>query len=328
MKELTKQLEILAEEKLFSGVVTISKENQVIYEQSFGYRDRANELKNTVNTKFGIASGTKFFTALGILILIEQNKLSFESKALKLVDYEFEGYSKEITIYELLNHISGMPDYFDEDEIEGNVFSLPKPWYEFYDPKDYFPFFPNKAMQEKTFKYNNGAYVLLAGIIAAVSGKRYCEFIDEAILKPNGLNDSGFYLLNELPKNTAFGYGSGPESIKTNVYNLPIIGGGDGGIFVTAQDLNKLWFAFLNGDIISKKLGNQYFKASVKVDDKRAYYSGMWFNVEKDICYLEGCDEGISFVSFLNKEKDTVFNIISNTTSGAWAIEKLLLDAQ
>lgn len=318
-----KQIKSTAQENNFSGVISLSNKNQITYEEAFGYRDRANLIKNNIETRFAIASGTKIFTALSILKLIEQNKLSLDDKALDIVDFDFGRYDKNITIYELLNHISGMPDYFDEDEIDdAPVFD--KPWYEFFEPEDYFPYFPKTVMREKDFNYNNGGYVLLAAIVSKVSGKKYRQYVKEEIFDAVGLKNSGFYAFDELPANTALGYIGDDDSYKTNIYKLPIVGGGDGGAYTTAHDVMVLWDSLLNGRIISTQAVDKFFNEYQEVDEKTGYYSGMWVHRIKKLYYLEGCDMGVSFFSVYNPQTNDVLTVASNTEDGAWSILDLL----
>jgi CubicO group peptidase (beta-lactamase class C family) len=121
---------------------------KIIYENSAGFADRSNKVRNNMKTRFGIASGTKFFTALAIGKLIEQGKLSLETKVFDIIKYDFPLYSKEITIAQLLTHTSGIPDYYDEEKVDDyDNFFTDIPWYELREPKDYFPVFPQEKMK-------------------------------------------------------------------------------------------------------------------------------------------------------------------------------------
>ena len=88
----------------------------MLYERAAGYADRSNQIANTLDTRFGIASGTKFFTALAIGKLIEAQKLAFDTKLKDCIALDFPRYSPEITIRHLLTHTSGIPDYLDEEK--------------------------------------------------------------------------------------------------------------------------------------------------------------------------------------------------------------------
>jgi CubicO group peptidase (beta-lactamase class C family) len=86
------QLNNSLKKHIFSGVVSIRQHDRVLYERSAGYAERSNRVRNTLDTRFGIASGTKFFTALAIGMLIEAGKLSFSTKLKECVDLNFPQY--------------------------------------------------------------------------------------------------------------------------------------------------------------------------------------------------------------------------------------------
>lgn len=320
----------------FSGVISIKENNKIIYQRAFGFAERANERLNNIETKFAIASGTKFFTAIAIGKLIDEGKLSLDSKALEYVDYDFPTYDKEVTIRDLLTHTSGIPDYFDEEEIEDfDNFQVGKAWYLMFDPSDYYEVFPQKEMKEKpseTFRYNNSGFVMLAGIVAKVSGMRYVSFV-EAILEEIGMNNSGFYPLNRLASNTAIGYVELEDGYRSNVFNLPIVGGGDGGMYTTVEDMYIFWSALFSGTIISKELLEAFIEPYIKEsddDDDTTYYGhGIWMNVnngKRSHLYIEGCDAGISFRSGILHEEQIEYTVISNTTGGAWGIIDTIIE--
>src|SRR3954454_25171270 len=109
--QLTKTLNSSIEEHAFSGVVSVRRQDTVIYECAAGYADRSNKIANTLETRFGIASGTKFLTALAIGKLIAGQKLTFSTKLQECITLAFPRYSPDITIKHLLTHTSGIPDY-------------------------------------------------------------------------------------------------------------------------------------------------------------------------------------------------------------------------
>src|SRR5262245_27663063 len=110
--QLTKALNASIEKHAFSGVISIRQMDGVLYERAAGYADRSNQVANMLETRFGIASGTKFFTALAIGKLIEAQKLSLSTKVKDCIAFNFPHYSQEITIRHLLTHTSGIPDYY------------------------------------------------------------------------------------------------------------------------------------------------------------------------------------------------------------------------
>src|SRR5687768_535851 len=146
--ELIKTLNTSIEEHAFSGVVSIRQKDTVLYERAAGYADRSNKIANTLTTRFGIASGTKLFTALAIGKLLEAQKLSFDTKLRDCIALNFPSYSPEITIRHLLTHTSGIPDYYDEEKISDfDTFTLSTPWYALKGPRDYLAVLPDEPMK-------------------------------------------------------------------------------------------------------------------------------------------------------------------------------------
>jgi CubicO group peptidase (beta-lactamase class C family) len=174
--KLERILNASIEEQAFSGVISIRQKGHVLYARAAGYADRSNKIKNLLETRFGIASGTKFFTALAIGKLIEAQKLSFSTLLKDCITLDFPRYSQEITIRHLLTHTSGIPDYYDEDKIEDfDNFTLSIPWYALRGPKDYLAVFPKEAMKfapGERFSYSNGGYILLGVVIEELTGMK------------------------------------------------------------------------------------------------------------------------------------------------------------
>ncbi|HMO58348.1 MAG TPA: serine hydrolase domain-containing protein [Roseiflexaceae bacterium] len=328
-QELQQRIDAAIEQHDFSGVVRIAQHGAVVYERAAGYADRSNRIANTPATRFGIASGTKCFTALAIGKLIEAGKLTFDTRLQECVALDMPQYAPEITIAHLLNHTSGIPDYLDEDLItDFDNFSVGIPWYELLGPRDYLAVFPDAPMKfapGERFSYSNGGYILLGVVIEAISGMRYQEFVEQQVLRPIGMQQSGFFSFNRLPEQTAFGYIEEDAGWRTNIYNLPIIGASDGGMYTTAADLATMWQSLWDGTLLSADLVEQYTRPQVAVpdDDPLAYGYGFWLRGAADPgheIYLIGADAGVSFRSLVNHQHALQATVLANTSKGAWPI--------
>lgn len=325
-KEFGMKINDLAIDKGFSGVISVRKDGNVVYESAFGYGDRANKRAINPETKFGIASGTKFFTALAIGKLIDEGLINMDTKVFDLLDYDFEYYSKDVTVRHLLTHTSGIPDYYDEDEIEDfSNFHLEIPWFKLSEPEDYFPIMPKRPMKAKVgevFCYNNSGYIFLAAAVSKISKIPFSEYVNKEIFDKANMKDSGFYEFNDLPQNTALGYVEDTGN-ETNIYNLPIKGAGDGGAYSTLGDLYRLWDSLLSYEIVSEEIVTQYLSPYVKDSESSYYGHGLWVSmVNGDIIDygMVGCDAGVSFRSAVSEDKSVVYTVISNTANGAWPI--------
>jgi CubicO group peptidase (beta-lactamase class C family) len=327
MKELISRIEGAASETAFSGVISIFRDASPVFNKAFGYRDSKNRLPNTASTIFGIASGTKAFTALGIGVLVDQGLISLGTTVGE-IDPAYTGFvDEQATIQQLLTHTSGIYDYYDEEiEQDFDHFSVEIPWCELETPSDYYPLFKGKAMKfqpGERCSYSNGGYVFLGMLIERLTGMLYRDFIREHVLQVAHMPRSGFYAFNDLPENTANGYLGDRRT--TNIYQLPLRGGGDGGMYTTTDDLRAFWEGLFSNRILSKELTQTYLSTHCTFDDTDGYGCGIYKRLDDSMFSIEGGDAGVGFDSrYLPQEKLTI-NILSNITNGENGIREVVL---
>ena len=104
--------------KDFRGVAFVTQNGKEVYQHIGGFADLPNEIPNTLNTRFAIASAGKVFVAVGILQLIEQGKLHLEDTLGNVLTMDLGQIDPDVTIRQLLTHTSGVPDYFDESVMD------------------------------------------------------------------------------------------------------------------------------------------------------------------------------------------------------------------
>ena len=102
----------------FSGAIQVTLDHATVFAGAFGEADRSAGIRNTVDTRFGIASGTKFLTALAAGALIDDGVLAFEDRLADVVSLPLPGVPAAVTIGHLLTHTSGVYDYLDEEVID------------------------------------------------------------------------------------------------------------------------------------------------------------------------------------------------------------------
>ncbi|KMN44277.1 serine hydrolase domain-containing protein [Bacillus sp. LK2] len=327
VKELYQELE-------FSGVVLIKRENDIIYESSFGYANRSERINNTLQTRFGIASGCKLFTAIGICQLVEKGVITFHTKLKDCLHIEFPNFDKDITIHQLLTHSSGIPDYFDES-IMDNFEDLWKqtPMYLLKGLRDFLPLFQNSTMMftpGSKFHYNNAGFIILGLIIEQQTGLEFTEYIKKNIFMPIGMNDSGYFSLDKLPTHTALGYikDGNNEKWRTNTYSIPIKGGADGGAYITAPDMLKFWEALFNNEILNREYTKLLLTPHILVNDSQSYGYGIWIEKKQNNIikyHVMGYDPGVSFRSAVYPDLGITLVIPSNKGAGP---EKLMAEIE
>jgi CubicO group peptidase (beta-lactamase class C family) len=136
--------------------------------------------------------------------------------------------------------------------------------------------------------------------------------------------------MDALPDNTALGYLSEDESDRhTNIYSVPLIGGGDGGAFTTAQDMRLFWTSLLAGRILARDWLDCFLAPSVQVaerDESWHYGRGVWLRQDRAnwIVSVEGSDPGASMESQVWLSEGVLLTVLSNTTDGAARINEIL----
>jgi CubicO group peptidase (beta-lactamase class C family) len=258
----------------FNGNVLVAKSGNVIYQKAFGYNNYNTKVLLDNNSVFELASVSKQFTAMGILMLIEKGKLSFTDTLRKF--FPELPYSN-VTIQNLLTHTSGLPDYID---------TMDKKW----DHKniafnnDMIQFLANEKIPENfkpgaKWEYSNTAYAILASIIEKVSGLSYKDYIYKNIFKPLEMNHSLVYNTRRSKKDTVADYAFGfvysdtlkryiiPDSLLSYDVVIYLDGiTGDGSINSTTGDLLKWDRALKNHRLLSETAQNKMFAPQSLMD--------------------------------------------------------------
>lgn len=312
----------------FSGVFSVSDEYGVIFEKCRGFRNRSESLFNDGNTAFGIASGTKMFTGLAVCKLIEEKKLSPEDKICDILSFDLGRIDRRVTVLHLLTHTSGIGDYIDEESPDSSeqlkdLYSQ-YPVYLWERLEYYLPMITPLAPKFEPgtrYGYSNAGYVLLGLVIEAVCGLSYQQFVTKAIIEPCNLVHTGYYRMDSLPANTAYGYiqGDKENEWKANIFKMPVLGGSDGGIFTCSADLDKLWRAVFSNKILSVEMTRLFLKAHVNMsgDDENGGCYGLGVyrtgNDENSVFYIVGGDFGVDFFSAYFPKQKIVVSALGNT---------------
>jgi CubicO group peptidase (beta-lactamase class C family) len=326
------ELDALAAQTDFSGVALVDRDGRVELAKAYGLAHRGFEIPNELDTRFGLASGAKGFTALAVVSLVEEGVLALSTTARSLLGGDLPLIDDRVTVEHLLAHRSGIGDYFDEEAgfaVEDYV--LPVPVHELATTEDYLAVLDGHASKfspGERFSYCNGGFVVLALIAERASGTPFYELVEQRVCRPAGLTDTAFLRSDELPGRTATGYVEVGGERRTNVLHLPVRGSGDGGIYSTAADIGSLWQALFAGRIVSAEWVAEMVRprSDAPAHSKR-YGLGFWLHPSSDAVILEGCDAGVSFRSLHDPGPRTTLTVISNTSNGAWPIARYLEDA-
>jgi len=329
MPELAAELDAIASETAFSGVVRVDSAHGVGVEKAYGLAHRGHGIPNSADTQFAIASGTKGLTALTVASLVEEGRIELSTSARSVLGADLPLVGDEVTIEHLLSHRSGIGDYLDEaGDHDLADYPMPVPVHELASTEEYVAALDGRPMTSapgERFAYNNSGYVVLALIAERVGGSPFADLVRRRVCEPAGMRDTAFLRSDELPGRAALGYLMVDGAWRTNVFHLPVRGSGDGGIYSTAADLSSFWNALFAGQIVSNDLVDDLVRPhSDAPAHSQRYGLGFWLQASTDAVGLEGYDAGVSFRSVHDPGARITHTVISNTTDGAWPLARHL----
>lgn len=190
----------------FSGSVLVAKKGKIIFKEAYGESDRVKKISNTIETKYGIGSVTKQFTAMLIMQLVEEKRLKLQDTIGKYLPYLSKEKASQITIHQLLSHTSGISHY---DGLPAIGVSLKAFGNTNYTPKALAKLIDRTRLVSTPgteYYYSSLGYDLLGAILEEVTGKSFSELLDEKIVRPLKLKNTGFGTNAYVSKEVAKGY--------------------------------------------------------------------------------------------------------------------------
>ena len=328
MEPLAEVLARGAKELAFSGVVRVDRGGHTEVAQAFGLADRAFAAPNTLASQFGTASGCKAFTALTVVALIDEGRLSLGTSARSVLGDSLPEIDDRVTVEHLLAHRSGIGDYIDEEGgFDPLDYVMKVPVHRLATTEDYVAALegtPTQFAPDERFSYNNSGYVVLALMVERLTGTPFPTLVAEKVCGPADMDHTAYLRGDELPAGVARGYLTA-EGLRTNVLHLPVLGSGDGGIYSTVEDLHRFWTALFDGRIVSDDWVREMVRPRSDVPaERRRYGLGFWLHRDRDVVFLDGCDAGVGLRSVHDPATATTWTVMSNTTDGAWAMAALL----
>lgn len=314
IQQLDRWLDRLYSNGKFYGVVLLSRGEQVIFAKGYGYADIHKREALSPHSSFNLASVSKQFTAVGIILLKHQGKLSYSDELRELIP-ELSFYSG-ITIRHLLNHTSGIPEYFRiaNDSIEESETVTAEKLIKVYSERK-----PSVGFKPgDKFEYSNMGYVLLAEIIERISGKSYAAYMYENIFRPLGMKHTKVFTLlsEEEPENRVFGFKRQYFLFgKLKQADLNRFDGvaGDGGIYSCVHDLFIWHRALLAGAIVPVELLAEAYHSGVLNDGSETGYGLGWFiNSDGTVGHAGGWQ---GFATYLHRDldQDQLIVVLDNT---------------
>lgn len=219
----------------FAGDVLVAKNGHPVFEQAYGLADREHHIPNTLQTRFGMASMDKMFTAVVTLQLVKAGKLKLDAPiATYLRDYPNRELASRVTIRQLLSHTGGTGDFFGPE--------FDKHRLELHTHEDYIHLFGSRTPgfePGSRFEYSNYGFVIIGAVIDRVSGQNYYDYVRDHVYTPAGMTSTALPEPGGQPvPNLSLGYTKrGGNAWHTDRNSPPFRGTAAGGGYTTAGDL-------------------------------------------------------------------------------------------
>jgi CubicO group peptidase (beta-lactamase class C family) len=306
----------LHKKKGFNGTVLVTRYDQVLYKGAFGYADFYRKDTLSTQTAFQLASVSKQFTAMAIMMLKEQGKLRYEDSVEQYIpNFPYKG----ITIRALLTHHSGLSNYTyfsdrlwpdrrlfmtNEDVLNLMAAHQPKPYYQ-----------PNTH-----FDYSNTGYALLAAIVARASGMPFATFMQQHIFAPLQMTHT-FTFSQDLPAQggkVAIGHTGGRRKRAPDYLDTVL---GDKGIYSTVEDLYKWDQALYTQKLVKRATLAEAF-TGYRLKKKKDEDYGFGWRIRRlesgdTVVYHAGLWHGYTSYLMRNPKDHTALIVLSNVSNGS-----------
>jgi CubicO group peptidase (beta-lactamase class C family) len=229
----------------FSGSVLVARDGEVLLDQGYGFANREWSIPNDGDTKFRLASVTKQFTAVAVMLLNERGLVDLDAPVktwLPDAPATWDG----VTVRHLLSHTSGIPNFTDFDGFQARK-TLPATLdsliAQFRDR-------PLEFQPGQGRNYSNSGYILLTAIIEKASGETYADFVVRNLFQPLGMTDSGYDVHSTILPHRASGYTPGADGIVNADYVDMTVPRGAGALYSTTHDLLKWEQGLFGGRVL------------------------------------------------------------------------------
>jgi CubicO group peptidase (beta-lactamase class C family) len=308
----------MARASTFTGSVLIAQDGEILLSEGYGLADRSQGIPNTPQMRFHLGSISKQFTAMALLILQSQDKLSVKDPICNTIA-NCPAAWQEITIHHLLTHTSGLSPRLDDimATAASDPATPPDPAY-FIEITQGVPL---ETPPGKQYAYSNFGYILLAHIIEQVSGQSYASFLDETIFTQLNMRDTGY---EDSSSGVAPGYANRYAVTAAPYVALPI-SDGEGQLYSTTEDL-FLWDQALNTDqLLPRTEVEKMFEPFVREteypgfsygygwmkgeDHDRPVVGGAGWNAGFATLYVQYPEDGLTLIVLMNEGDINHFSI-------------------
>ena len=323
LKTLDSTLTVLHDRAMFNGVVLVAEQGNVTYAKALGTANIATNEPLAINSAFNLASVSKQFMSMMIMQLQERGKLRYDEPVQTyLSDFPYE----KITVRHLLNHTSGLPEYFDlAQKYLGPLDTLTNDGMLqlLHQYKPALQFQPGEK-----WEYSNTGYVLLGSIITKVGGMPIETFFDQNIARPLKLKNTYIYYHKSrtTPRNRVYGFQR--QNGKNVPNDLIRVDGviGDGNVYASAEDL-LVWDQALYTEKLIKASTLREAFTPVKLNSGAMYPYGFGWMIEEDGNVIKHTGGWVGFRTLITRyigKKQTLIVLTSGTNAAGRVTEEIL----
>jgi len=316
------ELDALLHSEAFSGVLDVTVEGQRLIGFAGGLANRARGRANTLGTRFATASVGKLVTAVCIARLVEAGVCQFEDLLGELVPSLQPEFGPDFSLAALLSHRSGLGDYLDDDaELPFASMDVSR----LTSPQAFLPYvLQAPRLAESEFRYSSAGYILLGLAIESLTGQPYPAAIAQWVTEPAGMRSTGFPPMDGLAEDIAVGYLADGSP---NIGHLPIVGGADGGLVTSVDDLQRFFRALRDGHLLGSATREFLWQSVSPMSSSHAYGHGFSISAIAGQTWFghTGSDPGISARVAASVASDSSIIVLCNTESVAFSVFRLVL---
>lgn len=298
----------------YNGTILIADGKGVLLRKAYGLADFATKKPLGINSTFYMASVSKQFTAMAIMLLKERGMLTFDDP-LSTYFPAFPAWAKSVTIRHLLTHTSGIPDYYGlgvaaPGFTNADVVKVVK-------QINALQFTPGSI-----YRYSNTGYVLLSSIVQQISGQGFNEFMQENVFKPTGMKATVAFD-ETMPKRTNPCKGFDANGVEDD---YPFFTTGGGGLYSNVDDM-YLWHKALQGYKLVSEATMQEAYTPMKLNDGSiSWYGFGWAVDEHNQQRVQHTGTLTSFRTYIERDLDSGLVIIMLNNVGKTKRDELLAE--
>lgn len=310
---------------MFDGSILVAENGKVIYKKGFGLANREWNIPNKPDTKFMLGSVSKQFTAMLVLLQVQKGLIKLDNTISDYIPEFSAANGKKITIRQLLNHTSGMPNY----EIIPDFF--PRISRQNFTREEYIKLYMDSALISepgKEYHYSSWGYYTLGYIAEKVSGKSYAALMKEEIFDKLGMKGSGSYFHTQIISKRATGYDYALDTYTSSDFRDQSNTMGTGDMYSTVEDLFKWHLALSNHSLLNKQLTDEMFTRGLGLYGYGWFNYPIWYTAKDSVLanYHLGTTEGfLSFIARIPETNSLVVFLCNSAPVDFFTITKAVL---